>query len=153
MRRATRPWLLWCFAAVLASGFASLGVWQLGRRAEKAQMLRDAGAALAERNPQPLSVLDDAGRARAYDWITVSGRFADAPPVLLDNQQRDGRVGVRAYRLFLVEGASPVLVELGWLSLPPDRRLPTVPVPPAQRFAGLLLPPPGQGLRLAPPAP
>lgn len=171
------PVLLWAFALLLATGFAALGHWQLGRRAEKRAMLEAAGAALSERRPQGLAVLGDPERASAYDWMTLRGRFADAPAVLLDNQRRGNAVGVRAYRVFLVDtGAAelgrtavdrigtdradqtdrpqPVLLELGWLPLPPDRQMPAIPRPQGDiALSGLALPPPGSGLAIAPPAP
>ena len=75
---------------------------------------------------------------------------ADAPAILLDNQQRDGRVGVRAYRLFVPTGAPPLLVELGWLPLPGDRSLPQVaPIHGDVDLRGLLLPPPSGGIASA----
>ena len=159
------PVLLWAFALLLAAGFASLGYWQLERRAEKAAMLDAAAAALAERRPQPPSVLNDRARRHAYDWLTLRGHFADAPAVLLDNQRRDAQVGVRVYRLFEIAAdvdstdvagrAAPagILVELGWLPLPADRRMPRVPRPRGEfALQGLALPPPGSGLAMAPPA-
>ena len=160
MRR--HPALLWSFALLLAAGFASLGHWQLERRAEKARMLDVAAAVLAERRPQPPASLDDPARRDGYDWMTLRGRFADAPAVLLDNQRRGREVGVRVYRAFAVDDApsstpgagQAVLVELGWLPLPPDRRLPRIPRPQGEfALQGLALPPPGSGLAMAPPAP
>jgi len=148
------PAFLWTFALLAITGFASLGVWQLGRADIKRAMLADAQRALSVRTPQPDSVIDDPTRSAAYDWVHVRGRFVDAPAVLLDNQQQDGRVGVRAYRVFETEAGVRLLVDLGWVALPPDRTLPQVPLE-ASRHAlrGLLLPPPGSGLRLGTPQP
>lgn len=150
VRRAR--WLPWVVAVCAMALFARLGVWQYEKAGEKRAMLADAARALNDRRPQPSSVLDDRDRIGAYDWVVLRGRFADAPAVLLDNQQRAGRVGVRAYRLFLPSDASPVLVDLGWSPLPPDRTLPEVPRDDARTtLAGLLMPPPGRGLDLGPP--
>lgn len=146
MRAFRHPLALWLFAAALCAGFASLGFWQLDRRAQKQRMIAAADAVLRERRPQPLSAAAAAPEATTYAWASGEGRFADAPPVLLDNQQRDGRVGVRAYRLFLPAQGEPLLVELGWLPLPGDRRMPDVPRPQAGRVDGLLMPPPSHGL-------
>jgi surfeit locus 1 family protein len=148
------PLLLWAFAICAIAAFARLGVWQLARADEKREMLAKAAHALNDRRPQPLVVIASVARAGEYDWIEVRGRFADAPAVLLDNQQRAGKVGVRAYRVFFPDGAAPVLVELGWAALPGDRAMPDVPRD-AQRsvLAGLLLPPPGRGLDVGLPAP
>src|SRR5690606_3777247 len=82
-----------------------------------------------------------------YDWAAGHGSFLDAPAVLLDNQQREGRPGVRAYRLFDPNAGAPLLVELGWLPLPGDRTMPAVPRPQGpQPLQGLLAPPPSSGL-------
>ncbi|MBP6749447.1 MAG: SURF1 family protein [Xanthomonadaceae bacterium] len=156
LRRAR--WLPWLVAVCAMALFARLGVWQLERAGEKRAMLADAARALADRRPQPLQVLNDRDRAGAYDWVVLRGRFAEAPAVLLDNQQRGGKVGVRAYRVFLPKDGllneSPaVLVDLGWSPLPSDRTLPAVPRDDTRTtLTGLLMPPPGRGLDLGPPA-
>jgi surfeit locus 1 family protein len=147
------PLLLWAFAICTMALFARLGAWQLTRADEKRAMLAKAESALGERRSQPLSVLANEVRASDYDWVDVRGRFADAPAVLLDNQQHAGKVGVRAYRVFLPDAAVPVLVDLGWTALPGDRAMPVVPRDVQRtRLSGLLLPPPGRGLDVGPPA-
>ena len=127
------PMAAWLFALALCAGFAGLGAWQLDRRAQKLRMIAAVDTVLRERHAQPLSAAASSPAegdvSAAYAWAGGQGRFADAPPVLLDNQQRDGRVGVRAYRLFLPVQGEPLLVELGWLPLPSDRRMPDVPRP------------------------
>ena len=139
-------WLLAVFAAAL---FTRLGFWQLARMHEKQAMLAAAHAVVTERVPHPLSLAADDARASEYDWATGAGHFTAAPPVLLDNQSRDERAGVRAYRVFQPDGAgvAPLLVELGWLPLPGDRTLPAIaPIEGSQRVDGLLSPPPSGGL-------
>jgi cytochrome oxidase assembly protein ShyY1 len=114
---------------------------------EKRAMLGAAGAVVQQRHALPLSAAADARRSRDYDWSAGSGRFAALPPVLLDNQAHDERAGVRAYRVFVPDDAAPLLVELGWLPLSGDRRMPPVPRPEgAMRIAGLLAPPPSAGI-------
>lgn len=153
MSRSRRPLLLWCFALLTMALFARLGFWQLERSHEKRTMLARADAALASRRPQPWSVIADPRRARDYDWVEVRGRFVDAPAVLLDNQQHAGRVGVRAYRLFVVEGGQPLLVDLGWIAVPARRTMPAVSIPASRTtLLGLMMPPPGAGLAVGPPA-
>lgn len=154
MTPRARSLLLWCLALLAMALFARLGFWQLARSGEKRAMLEKSAAALHSRSPRPWSVIADARRARDYDWVEVRGRFADAPPVLLDNQQRQGKVGVRAYRLFVLDDGQPLLVDLGWIAIPFDRTMPTLPPAPARDvLTGLLLPPPGAGLKIAPPQP
>ncbi|MFZ5635086.1 MAG: SURF1 family protein [Pseudomonadota bacterium] len=153
MNRRTRPLLLWCFALLAMAAFARLGFWQLARSHEKSAMLERAASALDARRPQPWSTIADPRRARDYDWVEVRGRFADAPALLLDNQQHRGQVGARAYRLFVLEDGQPVLVDLGWVAVPPDRSMPNVPVESARTaLLGLMMPPPGAGLSVGPPA-
>lgn len=147
-RRAGR-WLGWGAAVAVIVLFCALGRWQLARMHEKQAMLDAVNAVLAQRRALPLAAAEGAN-ARGYDWATGAGRFADAPAVLLDNQSRDGRPGVRAYRLFLPLRSPPLLVELGWLPLPGDRTLPAIaPLPGAREISGLLLPPPSPGLAAA----
>lgn len=137
----------WVGALLAAALFSSLGTWQLGRQHDKQVMLDAAAHTLAVRQARPLALAASQRHARGYDWAGGTGRFADAPAVLLDNQQRNGRAGVREYRLFLPDAGAPLLVELGWRPLPPDRQMPAdVPAPSPGAVAGLLLPPPSAGL-------
>lgn len=139
----------WGLALLVMAAFSALGSWQLGRAKQKEAMLTAAQQVLARRdNPMPLSAAADSAQAADYGWASGQGRFVSAPAVLLDNQTRDGRVGVRVYRAFLpVAGATPLLIDLGWLPLPADRQLPTVPLPAGtQALRGLLAPPPSPGL-------
>lgn len=150
--RVNRPvrFLYAVLAMAVAAGFAALGLWQSGRALQKQHWLEGYAAALVA---QPRS-LDSALSVPLGDLPErVSGIISlrSGPVLLLDNQQREGHVGVRAY--VLADGAAgntSVLVELGWLPLAADRRVPTVPVPSGRLSVdGLLLPWPGQGLRLA----
>lgn len=138
----------WLAALLAIAAFSSLGHWQLGRQQEKQRMLDQVAATVSARTPLPLAAATDPARTRGYDWSAGAGHFAEAPAVLLDNQQRNGRAGVRVYRAFVPDaGSGPLLVELGWLPLPPDRTLPAVPRPTgARQVAGLLAPPPSHGI-------
>lgn len=138
----------WLAALVAAACFCMLGAWQLGRQDGKQRLLDHVEAAVVQREAVPLARAADAGRARMHEWAEGEGRFAEAPAVLLDNQQRNGRAGVRAYRVFVPDaGGIPLLVELGWLPLPGDRTLPAIALPEGRlAIAGLLAPPPSHGL-------
>jgi cytochrome oxidase assembly protein ShyY1 len=132
--------------------FARLGFWQLARMHEKQAMLAGVQAVLEDRDARPMSIAADPARARGYDWAAAEGRFADGPAVLLDNQARDDRQGVRVYRVFqpATAGVAPVLVELGWLPVPGNRAMPSVrDITGEVRIAGLLTPPPSAGLARA----
>lgn len=150
--RRARLVLGWTAALLAAALFARLGLWQSGRAVEKERMLADAAAVLEARRPATLSAAQDAGRAHAYEWATGRGRFT-GPVVWLDNQQREGRVGVRGYAPFQPEHGGPLLVDVGWSPIPPDRSaLPRIALPAGPvHVRGLLAPPPSPGLRLGAP--
>ena len=143
----------WALAVLAIALFSRLGVWQAQRAVEKQAMLDAVARVLEQRKPQPLSQAADAARLRMYDWSVGKGRFADIGPLWLDNQQRDGRPGVHAYRVFLPESASaggnvsPLLVDLGWLPLPANRVMPAVALPRGTiELRGLLTAPPSTGI-------
>lgn len=141
----------WTLALAAIALFANLGLWQARRAVEKQAMLDAAARVLGERLPQPLSVADDPRRARDYDWAAGLGRFDERGPLLLDNQQRGGRAGVRVYRIFVPRTGLPLLVDLGWLPLGGERKLPAVPRPDGElALRGLLSAPPSVGIALGP---
>ena len=148
MSRPTGKLFGWALALLVAGVFTSLGVWQLGRAKQKDAMLAASQQVLAQRHALPLSAASDPARAVAYDWAGGSGHFPQAAAVLLDNQTRDGRPGIRAYRVFVPDaGGVPLLVELGWLPLPGNRQLPAIgTIPGPVQLAGLLAPPPSAGV-------
>ncbi|MDG6348911.1 SURF1 family protein, partial [Luteimonas sp. 8-5] len=141
----------WLLALAGIALFARLGLWQLERMHAKQAMLDAVSSVLEQRQAQPLASAADPARSGNYDWSAGSGRFATLPPVVLDNQGREQRPGVRAYRVFVPTQGTPLLVELGWLPLPGDRTLPAVPLPrETTQVSGLLSPPPSPGLATAP---
>jgi len=150
-------WLGWGLALLVMAVFCMLGTWQLGRMRLKQVMLDEVAAVMQQRAAAPWDMA--LARTDGYDWVRGSGTFAEAPALLLDNQMREGRAGVRAYRVFIPdEGTSwPVLVDLGWLPLDDRRLMPDIPRPEGpQWLEGLLAPPPSTGLAqleglLAPP--
>lgn len=137
----------WSLALVAVAAFSALGTWQLERMRAKRAMLSDVEQTLSARDPRPLALAGQQARSDRYDWAAGTGRFLAAPAVLLDNQQRNGRAGVLAYRAFAPEDGAVLLVELGWLPLDGARTLPQVPQPLSRmRIRGLLVPPPSPGL-------
>lgn len=149
MSRARTLVFGWVLAIVAIASFTSLGFWQSRRAIEKQAMLDAAAQVLAARQPVPLAAAADPARRRDYDWSDGEGVFDARGPLWLDNQQREGRAGVRAYRLFVPERGAPFLVDLGWLPLPGDRTLPAIQRPSGRVVVrGLLAPPPSTGLAL-----
>jgi surfeit locus 1 family protein len=145
-----RRLLLWLGAVLAIAGFCALGRWQLQRGELKQRMLDEAGAVLSERRAQPLSIAE-AGDAHGYAWVAGHGRLRPSPVMLLDNQRRGEQVGVRVLAVLQPRDARPLLVDLGWLPLPGDRRMPEPVLPKGEvEVAGLLAPPPGAGLALGP---
>ncbi len=145
MRQHTRV-LGWLLAVLAMAGFTALGLWQLQRMHAKQAMLDAQGPAAA----QVLSLAQALAAPGALHGVADHGRFLPGV-VLLDNQTRHGRAGVKIYRPFRSDEGSVLLVDLGWRALPPDRTLPDVPSPPSPvAVRGLLAPPPSAGLALGP---
>ena len=140
---------IWLLAGLaLAVGFGALGRWQLQRGLEKQLMLDQVAVATAGGEAQSLVAAANAG---GYTRAAGSGHFLPGPILLLDNQRRGAAVGVRVLAPFRANGGSVLLVDLGWLALPGDRRLPEVSLPVGeQTLAGLLTPPPSPGIALGP---
>lgn len=146
MRQHTRS-IGWAAALLLIAAFCLAGRWQL-------QRMHDKQALLAQQVPARAQTLrlDQAQQAPAQlRWVDDTGHFLPGS-VLLDNQMRGGRAGLKVYQGFRSTAGAVVLVDLGWLPMPADRRLPPItPRSGAARIAGLLAPPPAAGLALGPP--
>ena len=140
--------LLVLLGLLVATGFALLGRWQLHRAVEKQDMLDAVSRVMRTRAPGPLTA---AAQPRGYDWAAGSGHFLGAPVLLLDNQRRGDAVGVHVYLPFQSDAGQTLLVDMGWLALPGDRKLPEVSVPVgSHQVSGLLSPPPAPGIALGP---
>jgi surfeit locus 1 family protein len=143
----------WLAAALLGvAAFAGLGTWQWQRGVEKRARIAQQQTALQS---APLALATALRQPDAATVRRVEGRGRLLPPLLLlDNQQRAGRVGLRVYAVAQVEAAERrLLVDLGWVEMPPARVVPTLALPPGElELAGLLAHWPGQGLRLGEPA-
>ncbi len=145
MRQHTRV-IGWLMAVLSMAAFTALGFWQLQRMHAKQALLDAQGPAVA----QSLPLAQALAAPGALHGVADHGRFLPGV-VLLDNQTRQGRAGVKIYRPFQSDGGSVLLVDLGWRALPPDRALPDVPAPPSPvAVRGLLAPPPAAGLALGP---
>jgi cytochrome oxidase assembly protein ShyY1 len=166
MKRAAA---LWALPALLAcAAFASLGAWQLERGAWKERLLAGWATALAEAPRDYAAALDGhealprredlaapTGEAALPLPVALRGSWDPASTVLLDNQRLDAAVGVFVLTRFVPrDGGVPLLVNRGWLPLPPDRTPPAIPSPADGEVAlrGLLVAAPAAGLKLAAPA-
>lgn len=152
MSRRSTLLIGWTLALLVGAGLARLGLWQSHRAVEKEHLLAQVSQVLSTRRVAPLSAASDRTRGAGYDWAGGAGHFIDTPPLMLDNQQRDGRVGVHAYAAFQPDTGTPLLVDLGWLPMGIDRALPKVALPQGEQdIRGLLVPPPSAGLRMGAP--
>ncbi|MEA5124682.1 SURF1 family protein [Xanthomonas floridensis] len=147
MTRKHTAVLGWALAVLVSAGFASLGQWQLQRMHSKEALVERA----AHVREKPLTLAQALASPQALSWATGRVRFLPQQ-VLLDNQLRDGRAGVRVYQLAAVEGAAgTLLVDLGWLPLPANRQLPSIAALDGVRAVrGLVSAPPSAGLAIGP---
>ena len=140
----------WILALLLMAGFTALGLWQHGRGGEKSTYLAAWDAAL-ETEPAPLRPWQWGDRIQVLH--PVSGRLRALPGgrwLLQDNVRRGAEVGLRAWFVAELEAGRGLLVDAGWLPFDRARGLPSLPPPPADFDAsGLLVPWPGQGIKLA----
>lgn len=128
-----------------------LGVWQLGRAADKQALLDaklaqgDAGVLDLDLDFQGLTA-DDRFRA-----ARVSGHFDPEQQWLLDNRMRKGQVGYHVFsRLQLKGRRASMLVNRGWVAVGGSRQfLPVLPLPDGEMtLAGRLDTPASVGMVL-----
>ena len=142
--------VLWALGALaLSSAFVALGCWQWNRGAFKETQRASFERALVAA-PAPLADAVDAEHAALPLRVSGAGRFEADATLLLDNQTLDGHAGVPVLTLFRPDGARRgVLVDRGFVALPPDRRVPAIAAPAASAVVtGLLATPPATGVRL-----
>lgn len=112
-----RPSLkLTLFLLLLAALFLRLGFWQLERKAEKQQLFDSFEQAPRLELTQALSGYAQFARIEAW------GRFDRRRHLLLDNRMHEGRAGVHVLTPFELRDGRQILVNRGWLPMPPDRR-------------------------------
>ena len=127
-------WRLTLFTLILVPFLTTLGFWQLDRADEKALL----SARYAQRIAQPpvsLAALSDSSTTAADRLlladrqVVVDVEFGPQDYLLLDNRQRDGRVGYEVIALAKTAGML-VPINLGWVAGDPSRRvLPDVQLP------------------------
>jgi surfeit locus 1 family protein len=134
-------------AAALALLTARLGMWQLGRAAEKNALQ----AAIEQQARQP--VLDglpaDIAPAAAlpHRRVHLRGLWSPAHTVYLDNRQMNGRPGFFVVTPLLLADGRAVLVQRGWLPRHVDERtrIDDAPAPDGEiSVEGRIAPPPAR---------
>lgn len=113
----------------------SLGVWQLGRAAEKTalQAAIDGRASMPPLAAGELAATEQAAEGQHYRHIRMRGRWMPQATVFLDNRQMHGRTGFFVVTPLLLEDGSAVVVQRGWVARDFEvrERLPVVPTPDA----------------------
>ena len=136
----------WVLAVLVAAVFCGLGVWQLQRMHQKEALL----AQLPPGRDNAVRLDQAAAAPDALHWVRDQLLFLPGT-VLLDNQLREGRAGIKVYQPARAASGAVVLVDLGWLPLPADRQLPVIkPEQGSQALQGLWAPPPASGIALGP---
>lgn len=133
MISATRFRPTWWGIALTVAGcaaFIALGNWQTRRAHEKRLQQAKIDAAL-NGPPLKLPARPVAGSGYALRNVLAQGVFVPAHTVFLENKIHKGRVGYEVVTpLRLTGGAIHVLVDRGWVPLPPrPGTLPQVPTP------------------------
>jgi cytochrome oxidase assembly protein ShyY1 len=129
---------------VLTLVFGRLGLWQMERMSEKEELFQQFENA-------PLLTIEQAlAREQRFARVEAFGRYDARRHILLDNRILNGRAGVHALTPFSMENGTTLLVNRGWLPMPPDRlSLPAVPTPEAAlTIRGRLNRMPLDGLRI-----
>lgn len=131
----------------LALLFARLGWWQLERKTEKQLLFEQFG------NGPLLSIEQALERGEIFARVEAYGRYDPSRHVLLDNKILKGRAGVHVLTPFTLGNGTRILVNRGWLPLPPDRRsLPEVDTDDSIRtISGILSKPSTGGPRIGEP--
>ena len=125
VRRWQFDWRLMVFSGFFLPVLISLGIWQLNRAAEKAELL----AVWETRAQQQSWTQTLSGELRQGQPVSVTGEFL-AETWLLDNRTRDGMPGYEVLTLFQPVEGSPVVINRGWLRAPATRdRLPEFSTP------------------------
>jgi len=103
-----------------------LGFWQLDRAAQK----RSLEERLAHQQAEPPMALTPANMTTlpVYRRVIAEGHFDNEHTWLLDNKQRQGRVGYEVVTPFKFSQGGAVLINRGWVAGTGDRRqLPPIP--------------------------
>lgn len=123
-------WRITLFTVVMVPLMVGLGLWQLQRAQEKAE-LSAAFEARQHQAPAQLPALwDSPAKSLAYLPVQLAGSFLPDKYFLLDNQVQHGKVGYEVLAILqLADASGSVLVNRGWIAGDTARRaLPAVPL-------------------------
>lgn len=136
-------------ALIIVPLFCGLGVWQLGRAADKEQRLQ-AYAQSEQFGPANIGLSEVFDATAGYRRVRLTGHYDAEHAFLLDNQIRDGRAGYHVFTPLLLTDHRAILVNRGWIPQGATRRdLPVMPTPFGEvSITGVLSPEPGYGMLL-----
>jgi surfeit locus 1 family protein len=153
--RSLRFWIVTAATILTMAVTASLGVWQLGRAAQKQalqEQITQSGQLPAWTGRDLLQAPDL--QSALHRPVTLSGRWVQSASVFLDNRQMNGRVGFFLLTPLRIEGSDrAVLVQRGWVPRDfTDRsRVPAIDTPEHEvHIEGRLAPSPGKLYQLGP---
>lgn len=131
MKRFFPGFLPTLIVLIILPGLVLLGFWQLGRGAEKREILSHYAERRAAEPVSAAQILY--AEEPAWRRLHMEGRFDAEHSLLLDNAIRDGKAGVELLQPFLDHASGLwLLVNRGWLAWP-DRRVPPAFSTPEQR--------------------
>ncbi len=117
-----KPPLLAVFLTVFGvSLFIGLGKWQLERADDKAELLRQH----QQQQMQPMLALPNGDIKNLKQWqyqkVSFTGKPLADRQFLLDNQIRNGKLGLNVMTPFERLNSSLILVDRGWIALKSSR--------------------------------
>lgn len=116
---------LWLFIAFFLPLTISLGFWQIDRAEQKTKLQQDFSDA-QKQTPRQYSI--ERG-LKDFVPVVLEGSYI-APPILLDNRTRDGKVGYEVLSIFETLSGDHALVNRGWIVAPKLRdKLPMIETP------------------------
>lgn len=137
-------WLLLITGLIV---FLSAASWQYRRAIDKDRVAADFKAVQIDAEPIDLALALDNAAGLAYLPVRVRGRIDRDHVFLLDNQTRDGKVGVSVFAPVIDVTGPVVLVQFGWIPWPDRRQAPVIPpMPDTFDGPGLIAAPPSPGL-------
>lgn len=119
---------------VICGLFSTLGVWQLQRGFEKADIL-ERFAKAADKAPRAISAGSWAEEG-VIETAQTNGTYDGEKQLLLDGQSHDGVPGYRVWTpMRLAEAGGVLMVDRGWIPGSGDRsQLPPLPVPTGEQM-------------------
>jgi surfeit locus 1 family protein len=107
---------------VLALIFGRMGLWQLERKSEKEVLFEQF------ENASFLPIGQAMINGDRFVHVDAFGHYDATRHILLDNRILEGRPGVHVLTPFTLTDGTVLLVNRGWLPMPPDRlSLPAIP--------------------------